>query len=885
MKKRLTFYQYAHCGLVAMLLLGALEAVAQTISGTVYDPKTKEKLPFVSVFFNNSAIATETDSLGKYKISQVPAGNYLLIVRLIGYKVFTKSLSINPTSALAIDVPLEADETFLNEVRVTAKRDKSWAKHFQTFEKEFLGASQGGRIVNPQVLRFEYAEGVLQAQADDRLLIDNQAIGYKIDYDLRYFKYDGTNVNFAGYAQFTPYYTPDAAQKQNWENRRKDLYLGSDTHFFRVLQAKKAKEQGFEAFVDKPGEDPSKRNPFFYQQQAKKLTAVDLDALIQEDPLSGQYVLPVNRRIEIHYNDRQGAFSIYKDKPCQVAWIETNGQPLRLNKNGLLLNPQAVSLSGYLVQNRVASLLPLDYQPAFSETKPAPSTQKNWAEWQEKPIFATDRSYYFRKDLIQVSGMMHYLNPAKADSLSEVVHIELLNPINKSMVVSQLIPVVEGKFSAQIPLSDSIKTGQHYLLRAYTRWMLNFGDSTYSYQWIPLLERTQALRQAQPSESAVPWRVAVSDSVVQLNLNRTDLRWATLSVSQQQGEGLKSVSFGQTAPAFQYRYSVEKSITLAGQVLKPRLPTGTMMTLLEPNEQLMRMVVVEPDGRFRFENLPMTEAKTIFLKWTNIKTKDLAKIEIKYEGSPQPSWIPTSPASIEIANATESRSDWPNEGINLNEVTVKDTKPSLQILAARTLYREPDYVVEGKELFDKSVGFNILTALQGRVPGLTVVETRDAEGVLKVIITMRLGGVAGGLTRKPMPQPLVLVDGVVFENINQLASIPVNSVERIEVVNRAESFTGARGYVGVISIITKSDFKPKSPPTLSKDFLTAQVQGWSLAPSQNQSKLVHWWIPHLSSGAYLTFPKPAKNGKYWMQLKGISDTGEFVVQNQALEIR
>jgi hypothetical protein len=214
------------------------------------------------------------------------------------------------------------------------------------------------------------------------------------------------------------------------------VYRGSDIHFFKSLRNKTTLTEGFEFFIDKPGEDPTQRSPFFFQNQVKKLAKVSLDSAVKiSSPGTFQLALPV--RVEIHFNNKEGIFSIYKDKPCQVAWIETNGQPLRFNEQGILLNPQACSVSGYMAENRVATLFPLDYQfESVSNALPF-VPEKTQHTVSESPYFVADRPYYYSTDLIQVSGKVYYSDPASADLLSSILHLELVNPANNRVIVHQ----------------------------------------------------------------------------------------------------------------------------------------------------------------------------------------------------------------------------------------------------------------------------------------------------------------------------------------------------------------------------------------------------------------------------------------------------------------
>jgi TonB-dependent Receptor Plug Domain len=187
--------------------------------------------------------------------------------------------------------------------------------------------------------------------------------------------------------------------------------------------------------------------------------------------------------------------------------------------------------------------------------------------------------------------------------------------------------------------------------------------------------------------------------------------------------------------------------------------------------------------------------------------------------------------------------------------------------------------VQGKDMAETAVGTNILVALQGRVPGLRVVELVDNAGFQKLVITLRGGVTGGGLQGKATP-PLVLVDGVPFDDVNQIAAIPASRVDRVEIVQRAEAFLGLRGYTGAIAIFTKK----KSNEEISgyendPNFVKVFVKGITEVPSvQTESPTL--WLPELPlqpfSSTAFKLPKPKEAGVYAVQTEGVDYKGNNI---------
>ncbi|MBN2523100.1 MAG: TonB-dependent receptor plug domain-containing protein [Bacteroidales bacterium] len=115
-----------------------------------------------------------------------------------------------------------------------------------------------------------------------------------------------------------------------------------------------------------------------------------------------------------------------------------------------------------------------------------------------------------------------------------------------------------------------------------------------------------------------------------------------------------------------------------------------------------------------------------------------------------------------------------------------EREKALDSIYSNSIHGKPDYVLWGNEI--PSGYSNLLSAIQGRIPGVSVVGNH---------VTIR--GVNSILSST---EPLLLLDGVptAFETIN---SIPVEDVDRIEVLKGpSTSIYGSRGANGVIAVYT-----------------------------------------------------------------------------------
>ena len=99
------------------LYSSTLCAQNSTVHGTV---SSSGKIAFATVSIHNSRYGTSTDSAGRYKIENLPAGRYTIKVSAVGYKTQGKTLNVEAEKDLLTDFFLLPSETSsLNEVVVT----------------------------------------------------------------------------------------------------------------------------------------------------------------------------------------------------------------------------------------------------------------------------------------------------------------------------------------------------------------------------------------------------------------------------------------------------------------------------------------------------------------------------------------------------------------------------------------------------------------------------------------------------------------------------------------------------------------------------------------------------------------------------------------------
>lgn len=99
-----------------MLLFSGGVIYSQTISGKV---NRNNDAQLIKITLLNTAFKTEADSLGYYKLENIPQGNYKIQVTSTGFKPITQRISVTENENLNLDFELKDNENELNEVVVS----------------------------------------------------------------------------------------------------------------------------------------------------------------------------------------------------------------------------------------------------------------------------------------------------------------------------------------------------------------------------------------------------------------------------------------------------------------------------------------------------------------------------------------------------------------------------------------------------------------------------------------------------------------------------------------------------------------------------------------------------------------------------------------------
>ncbi len=236
--------------ILVILCVPLVSLCQHAISGKVVSVNG-EALQQASVFISNTSIGAYTNATGAFILNNVPEGNVTIVVSHVGYEVETVVI---PAAAKAkrYIIQLQPKSTELTSVLVGKYDKRGWKKWGEAFSEAFIGTSVYAKnciITNKDALYFVYdpKEKQLRAYAQEDLVIENKALGYRMAVTLVDFLYDLSShvVDYQVYTLFSEMAGSDDDEMQ-WRKARAEVYSLSLMHFMRALHAQNLRNEGFQ---------------------------------------------------------------------------------------------------------------------------------------------------------------------------------------------------------------------------------------------------------------------------------------------------------------------------------------------------------------------------------------------------------------------------------------------------------------------------------------------------------------------------------------------------------------------------------------------------------------------------------------------------------------
>ncbi|RIV17374.1 carboxypeptidase-like regulatory domain-containing protein [Fibrisoma montanum] len=380
------------------LLLTQFNWAQTTIRGQVQNGNNQEALPFANVFLSGTTKGTMTDQNGSFTLLNVPSGKFDLIVSYVGFATLKTTIQTQEQKQYRFILKPLANQ--LDGITITARRrrDANWAKQLSLFTELFIGRSQNARycqLLNPQVLSFSQRGDTLRASAQEPLLVENRALGYRIKFQLEHFAYTDSSalLSYQGDPVFEPLTPATEPEAKRWQANRQKAYFGSLMHFGRALYRRQLAQEGFT--IQKVIERTSRQGEIGLLGVAGD-TTVSVKSLTNPKrwvslPMAAyrhlldtvrstalQSVVAFSDLIQVIYTKEKEPYEYQRthrstlyDNPdaFQKTLMRMLASNVTVEANGQFWPPRGIRNQGYWAWELMADELPFDYDPKEGITR------------------------------------------------------------------------------------------------------------------------------------------------------------------------------------------------------------------------------------------------------------------------------------------------------------------------------------------------------------------------------------------------------------------------------------------------------------------------------------------------------------------------------------
>jgi len=396
-----------------LLLIFCVNLQAQklySITGVVQDKKG-ETLPGAGIYLSGYTTATVTNNDGQFSLTKLKPGAYEVVVQMMGYLPYSKSVVISD-QPVNIKIVLQENTVQLNEVVITA--DPNREKNLKLFKEFFIGRTPNSakcKILNPQVLyiKFDGDHNILSVTSNEFLVVENKALGYRLKYMLNLFEYnfDTRIVYFSGLPVFEDL-KGSGSKRRAWLKNREIAYAGSPQHFFQSLYRNKVEEEGFIIYKRIKIPNPNRPSDAYIaatrarllrkrksqvitgsiitdslstlQQLAnlpKEYTSLDMSGVATDTLVKQMYpnMKTINYKDELYVMYTKEEESIgysntghYIMRPLtipnyEISVVQMLQGPVSFYANGGMHDAKALLYEGFWAYEKIGDMVPMDYVP------------------------------------------------------------------------------------------------------------------------------------------------------------------------------------------------------------------------------------------------------------------------------------------------------------------------------------------------------------------------------------------------------------------------------------------------------------------------------------------------------------------------------------------
>ncbi|MEP6645866.1 MAG: hypothetical protein ABJC12_02155 [Saprospiraceae bacterium] len=517
-----------------------------------------------------------------------------------------------------------------------------------------------------------------------------------------------------------------------------------------------------------------------------------------------------------------------------------------------------------------------------------------------------DRTLYITGEEIHFSARVFMEENAGIPS-SSILYVELISPQGQSFV-SNKYSILNSGAHGYLSIPEDLITGIYYL-KAYTKYMRNFGPDDYVY--VPLKIINPKVDDVLGGKDLTPYKEtfqtdhtlngfftittdvneysARQDVLVNVDLDQAGQKeWLNVSVAvvpESANQVFALPVYHHTSSIPEY-YPDTRGISLTGKLKDIRTRreiagTRINLSIIGKGRDFMA-TETDSTGRYFFSLPVYSGYRDIFL---GVEKEDTSHFQLLIDNDfcSLPVHLPSPAFTLSDEERRTAYTMALNRQINAQFNVDTMECPNEFEADEKAFYGTPSEIIN----LDNYIALPTLEEYFNELPGAVNVRKKNGHKYFKVL---------GTQPEMSYYKPLVLVDYVAVNNPEKILAATPASISRIEVV-RLPYIKGDITYGGIVSIISKKgDFGgidlPSSGIFLDYHFLSDSCHcniPPEQSPNEPDARNTLYWNPDLQLGkneaATFSFSTPDVPGKYRIWVKGIDSSGNVEMQSKAIVVR
>lgn len=502
---------------------------------------------------------------------------------------------------------------------------------------------------------------------------------------------------------------------------------------------------------------------------------------------------------------------------------------------------------------------------------------------------------------------------SKLSDLSKIAYVELIDN-DKKIIFSHKLVLENGTSQGDYFISSNIKTGT-YKLVAFTKWMLNNQKTSFFETEITIINPFENEEENKISTRSIEEKNTVNSTETNIQLNKknfTQREKISLKLDQlQKGNYSISVRKKQDLPTIEKQNLIEylknqPSETIAitssntiipeirGQIITGRITpkdasfpiNNISVGMSMPGKNFeFKLVKTDKNGKFMFNiDKPHQESNFVFQIVNDFKEN--YSLEIEKNNGIDPSKLNFDTNLVAINSNLKTVLEEHSVASQIeNSYFEKKSDSILSTKRYPALY-EP---IAKEYILDNYTRFKTIKE--------TIIEVVKEMQYYKNNDTYTFYIADYDAFTELTEQPLVLVDGVLVQNINDFLEYDATNIYKICLI-QGGYYYGNRLFNGLISFITKNyDYQLKTKgnytletniaPTLPKK--TYYNPDYSVATNSNRIPDYRYqllWNPDLKldSENTVSFYTSDKTGTFEIHIEGFTNEGTPITMKQSFEV-